>query len=170
MSDQAFPPGQYPPMPGDLSYGAAPQRTAPSQVLTAVKLMFARAALAVLSVVALVATKDTLRQQVRDNNPGFSKSQLDTAVTAGIVGGVIFAIIFALLYVLLALQVRQGKSWARIVTIVLAALGLLSGLYGLLRTAPALTKVVSVIDLVLDIGILVLLIAPASAEYFRRRA
>jgi hypothetical protein len=73
------------------------------------------------------------------------------------------------LYILLALQVGKGKNWARIVTWVLASLGVLSGLAALAQPEPALSRILSIIGLLVDIAIIVLLAQRPSNEYFRRR-
>jgi hypothetical protein len=47
-------------------------------------------------------------------------------VYAAVAIGVAFGVIFIVLYVLLALQVQKGKNWARIITWILAAFGVLT--------------------------------------------
>ena len=82
---------------------------------------------------------------------------------------VFFGLVFAVLYVLLAIQVRKGKNWARIVTFVLAGLGVLGGLLSLLGDGTGLEKGVGVIVLLVDIAIIVLLALKPSSEYFASR-
>ena len=65
-------------------------------------------------------------------------TELGSAVSVAITVGVVFAVVFTALYVLLALQVRTGRSWARIVTWVLAGLSALLGVASLLSPAPGL--------------------------------
>ena len=77
-------------------------------------------------------------------------------------------IILIVLYVLLALQVRKGKNWARIVTWVLAGLGALGGVTNLAQPQAALTKVIAGIELVLYVVLIVLLALKPSNDYFRK--
>lgn len=171
MSDPYNPGGDYAPMPAQPFGGPPPATTgpAPAPVQNAVRLMFARAALSVLGVIAALATKDTLREDLRQRNPGASADRLETLVNAAITIGIIVGIVFIVLYLLLALQVRKGKNWARIVTWVLAGLGVFGGLTSLLQDAPAVSRIVSLIGGLLDLAIIVLLAQRPSNEFFRRR-
>jgi len=91
---------------------AQPQRgAAPSSVLNAQKLMFLRAALGLLGIITLFATKSTLKSQILKNNPNYDTSKLDSAVNAAVTIGLIVGLVFLVLYVLLALQVGKGKNW-----------------------------------------------------------
>ena len=152
------------------AYGTAPSApsAAPSSVLNAVKLMFGRAGLSLVGVLATFGSTGTLRDQIRASQPTASSSVVDTAVTAALVIGIGFALVFVVLYVLLALQVRKGKSWARIVTFVLAGLGILGFLTGLAQPASGLSRAVAVIAVILDIGIVYLLAQKSSAAYYQR--
>lgn len=160
--------GDYQPMPGEPPRDPAMRGAPPPSVQTAVKLMFARAALGLLGLLVLLATRGTLQQQIQNADAGLSADEVETATNAAVTIGIVFGLLFIGLYVLLALQVRKGKSWARIVTLVLAGLGVLTGLASLLQEAPALSRVVALITLVVDAGILFLLLQKPSAQYFRR--
>jgi hypothetical protein len=156
-----------PPPPG---YGPPVQKgPAPSTVVNAVRLMFANAALSVLGIIVLLATKDALRKAVRDNNTSASDTRINDLVNAAITVGIVVAVVLIVLYVLLALQVRKGKNWARIVTWVFAGLGVLGNLSNLAQPGSTLTKVTAVIGLVIDIGIIVLLASSKSHPYFRKQ-
>jgi hypothetical protein len=153
-------------------YGASPSApaAAPPSVLNAVKLMFGRAALSLVGVLATLTSTGALRDQIRAAQPTASTSVVDAAVTAGLVVAVVFALVFVVLYVLLALQVRKGKSWARIVTFVVAGLSALSFLVSLAQPASGLARAVAVVAFLLDVGIIFFLAQKPSAEYFRRPA
>lgn len=143
-------------------------RTAPSTVQNAVRLMFVLAALGLIGLIIVFANKDALRTAIRDANPGYDTTQLDNAVNAGVTIGAVIGIVLIVLYVLLALQVRKGKNWARIVTWVLAGLGVLGGITNLAQPQAALTKVIAGVELVLYIALIVLLAMSQSNEYFRK--
>lgn len=168
MSEQpgwGTPPGAWDPAPGGPGLSAAEP---PPSVARAVRLMLVRAALSVVGLITLFATQRSLREQIADADPALSGSSVDTAVTFALVGGTVFALLFLALYLWLASQVRRGKGWARIVTLVLSGLSAVSGLASLVQPAPLLSRVVGVLVLALDVAIFVLLIGPRSAEFTRR--
>lgn len=157
----------YPSMPSGPAGQPVAAGPAPAPVLTAQKLMFLRAALGVLATIVVFATKGSLKSQILKNNPNYDSAKLDSVVNAAIVVGIVFSVIFLVLYVLLALQVAKGKNWARIVTFILAALGVLSALSALVQTETALSKVLAVIGGLIDIAIIVLLARGESGRYFK---
>ncbi len=143
----------------------------PKEVIRAVQLMFARVALGVLSTLLAFASADSIKDSIRDNDPGLTQSEVDSAFAVALGITIFFGLVFAALYVLLAIQVRKGKNWARIVTWVLAGLGVLGGLLALLGTGTALEKGLGVIVLLVDLGIIILLATkPASAYFAAKRA
>lgn len=167
MSEQNYP--GYPAMPGEPAYPSQPAGPPPSTVANAAKLMMVRAGLSLLGLLVLFGTKGSLKEQILKADPTLDTARLDTALTVAIAVGIAIAVLFTALYVWLALQVRKGKSWARIVTLVLAVLSVLSGLSSLMQPATGLTRLLGLVDVVLDIGIIVLLLMRPSVEYFRRR-
>jgi hypothetical protein len=168
MSDP-YAAGPYNPMPGEPTRGPITKGAAPAPVTNAVRLMFVQAALGILGFIVLLATKDTLRKEIFKKNSGYSTQKLDDVVNAAVTIGIVIGIIFTVLYVLLALQVGKGKNWARIVTWVLASLGVLSGLASLAQPEPAPSRILSIIGLLVDVAIIVFLAQRPSNEYFRRR-
>lgn len=174
-------PGQQPPQQGSAAggYGAMPSApmgapapgipaVAPPPVKNAVLLMYIRAALGVLSLIVLLATKNSLKDQIRKSNTGYDANKLDSVVNAAIIIGIVVGIIFIVLYVLLAMQVAKGKNWARIVTWVISAIGVLS-LLGTLSNSTAISKVLTVISGLMSIAIIVLLAMGPSNQYFARQ-
>jgi len=157
-----------PPGGGGQRPGAKDPRTAPSTVQNAVRLMFLLAALGILGVIIVFADKSSLRKAIEDANTSYSTSQINDAVNTAIAVGVVIAIVLIVLYVLLALQVRKGKNWARIVTWVLAGLGVLGSISNLAQPQAALTKGVAGIELVLYVVLIVLLAMKPSNDYFRK--
>lgn len=168
MSDQYGGPPGYGPMPGEPQRGPVSRGPAPPSVLNAVRLMFVGAALGLLGLIVLLATKGTLKKDILKHNQDYDAQKLNDAVNVAITVGVVIAIIFIALYVLLALQVGKGKNWARIVTWVLAGLGLLSALTSLAQPEPAASRVLTLIGGVIDLAIIVFLAQRPSNEYFRK--
>lgn len=162
----------YQPMPpapqGGTPVGRKDPRTAPSTVRGAVWIMFALAAFGLISLIVVFADKDALRKAIRDANTSYDTQHIDTAVNTAVTIAVVIGLVLLVLYVLLALQVRKGKNWARIVTWVLAGLGVLGGISTLAQPQAALSKVVAGVELVLYILLIVLLAMRPSNEYFRK--
>lgn len=179
--------GQFPPAPeysGGQQYGSAPAYGSgygdpygapagpvnpPKEVMRAVQLMFARVALGVLSTILAFASADSIKDSIRENDPNLTASEVDSAFAVAIGITIFFGLVFAALYVLLAIQVRKGKNWARIVTWVLAGLGVLGGLLALLGDGTGLEKGLGLIVLLVDIAIIVLLAMKPSNEFFAAR-
>ena len=177
MSEPTDPAYQsMPPAPAYGGYGSMPPAEygqpvvvgpAPSSVVNAVRLMFAAAVLGLVSLVVALSTKSTLRADIAKKNPDYDPHKLDTAVNVAIGAGVVFGIIFIVLFILLALQVRRGKNWARIVTWVITGLGIISALASLGQTVAAASRVVGLVSGLLDIAIVVLLMQKPSNAFFK---
>lgn len=168
MSDQIGPGAGYTPMPGETPPAPISGGPAPATVGNAVRLMMIRAALGVLGIIVVLATKSSLKKEILKHNRSADAARLDSLVNTAITVGIVVGIVFIVLYVLLALQVRNGRNWARIVTWVIAGLGVLSALSSLAQPEPALSRVVSAISAILDIAIIVLLAQRPSNQYFRQ--
>lgn len=169
MSDQYGAGSGQAPMPGEPAGGPVARTTAPPSVNNAVRLMLVRAALGAIGLIVLLATKDTLKKEILKKNSSYDTSKLDDALNAAITIGLIIGLVFILLYVLLALQVRKGKNWARIVTWILAGLSVLGTLASLAQPQPAFSRVVGLIAAVIDVAIIVFLAMRTSGEYFKGR-
>lgn len=136
----------------------------PSSVENAVRLMLVNAAIGLIGVIVLFATKDSLRKQILKNTPTATDSTVNAAITVGAVIGIVFLV----LYILLAMQVRKGKNWARIVTWVFAGLGVLSALTSLAGNSTTSSRVLSLIQGLIDLAIIILLAQRPSNDFFRR--
>jgi hypothetical protein len=176
-TDPAYPP-PLPAAPGYAGYGAMPPAEygqpvpvgpPPSSVMNAVRLMFVAAALGVVSLIVALSTKSTLRTAIVKKNPDFDSQKINTAVNVAIGAGVVFGIVFITLFVLLALQVRNGKNWARVVTWVITGLGIVSALASLGQTVAPASRLVGLVSGVLDVAIVVLLLQKPSNAFFKPR-
>jgi hypothetical protein len=178
--------GGHPPAPPPPAYGApmppmapigsefaapgAPVGPAPKPVATAAMLLLVSAALGVIGVVVLWASKSSLRDAIAKKNPSFDADKLNTAVNAAAIAASVFAVIFVVLFVWLSRQLTKGKNWARIVTWILAGLGVISALTSLANPNAALTRAFDLLGGVIDLSILVLLLQKPSNDFFRRRS
>lgn len=155
---------------GGTPSSVAPQGSAPASVSTAVTLMYIRAAIALIGIVLLLGSKNTLKRDILKHNPSANSARLDSLLNSAIAIGIVGGLVFIVLYVLLAMQVRKGKSWARIVTWVLAGLGVLGALASLAQVAPPLNHVAYIVEGLIDVAIIVLLAKGDSNAYFRQTA
>lgn len=159
-----------PPPPPYGSYeGFGPPHRAPEPVLNAVRLMWLTAAVSLLSLVLVFSLRNDLRNSVRDANPDVSEQRLNSLVNTAIAVAVAIAIVFILLYVLLSFQVRKGKRWARVVTWILAGLGVISAISSLAQDTTTTSKILNLIGGAVDLTIILLLSRPESNTYFAKR-
>lgn len=144
------PPAGFPTFPGAPyggpvdrePFGATPlPTTAPSSILTAVRLMYAGAVLQVINGIALFFMAGALvdNQEVRDEvgkASGMSGAELQDMIDQ--VGGmmkivaVVLTVVLVALWLWMAQSNKAGKRWARTTSAVLATLGILFAVYGLL--------------------------------------
>lgn len=95
----------------------------------------------------------------------------DVPADAGMVPMVFFFIVLALtamVYLWLIQCVKDGRNWARIVMLLLTALGVFSMITGSAET-PALIRVVSVIDTMIDVTAIALLFRVPGSLWFSSR-
>jgi dipeptide/tripeptide permease len=168
----AAPYGAYPTLPG----GQPPQRQAPpaqpSSIALAVKLMYAGAALGILSLIYTLATvgtlKDRVADQMRDADPSIKQTEIDAFYVVSIVIAIVSAIVVVALWSWMAWKNGQGRSWARVVATVLAALNLLFIPFTIYtaRSEPV-SLVASLVNVILAIVILVLLWKKESSHFYK---
>jgi hypothetical protein len=148
-------------------------------VLAVLPLAFVPFALQIFTTAFNAAMAQATVQARRALPPGFAQQMMDVVVPMVW----ITVIIVAAVQVLVALGIWTGRNWVRIVLTVLTGLSVLSSLAGLLFAvaAPnyyynagyanlgplyAISTVVSVVQLAIQIGIIVLVWLPASNEFF----
>ncbi len=164
---------QYPSAPPPYGYGypgseqPAADVPMPDTVHWASIAMIART---VLGVIATLVTFAQLNTIVDDAVRRRGLSVDRNAVRAGATVGAIFGLVVAVLFILLALQVRQGKNWARIVAIVFAALGTVGGLISIANRYGAVLTLLNLVNLALAIATLVLLLVKPSSDYFKAKS
>lgn len=167
MSDETGAGSNFPRMPEVQPEAPTAARPLPMTVARAVQVMFASAALGIVGLIVAIATKDSLRDQILENDPDIEN--IDTVVNATLTFSIVVGLFFTALWVWLALMVRQGKNWARIVTWVVAGLGLLVSVIGLIDPVTALNAILTGLGAILDLAVIVLLAMRPSNEYFAKK-
>lgn len=159
--------GYHPTMPSAGGPVPSPRRgPVPPAVEQAFRLTLVHVGIAVVGLIVTLVTLSSARQEVLDRNPGFSRSEVDTAVHIVVAVAVIAVAINAGLYIWLAIKFRQGRNWARITMWVFTGLGVVGMLSSFAQTETGAARVVSVISGLLDIAVIVLLARPGNGPFF----
>lgn len=126
---------------------------------------------------AQLGDRRMLIDQLREVQPELSQSEVDAAANTGILFALLLGLLIAAGLVLLANRMVQGRNWARIVILVLAAFSVISTLLTLFGLAvlgssvgvqvDALNVVLGLVVGVLDAAVLVLLLRPEANRFFR---
>ncbi|HEU0214535.1 MAG TPA: hypothetical protein VFR13_10650 [Jiangellaceae bacterium] len=163
----------YPPMPPPppLQYespgAAAAPAAPPPSLLTAVRLMYVGAALSATFLVLGLVLADSLRDQIADEQPDLSATELDAAVAISTAFAVIIGLLSVGLWIWMAVMNRKGRSWARVVATVLGGLNILFTLISIAVTQnTGIGTIVNLISIVLAAAILWLLYRPESSAYY----
>ena len=174
-------PDGYPVHPGTPSQQvqAVPQVPQPRSIRFAVRLMWAGAAVSLLSLVVGIATmggaKDEIRDELIKDNPNVSQSTIDAAHVVGVMSVVVVGVLSVLLWLWMAWKNAQGRSWARVVATVLAGLNVLFTMLSLVAPNISMDSDLaalgfSLLNLVLAIAILVLVWRRESSDFYTARS
>jgi hypothetical protein len=100
----------------------------PGTITLATAVMVIRAVIGLFDIVLVFAVRDDIRQAIETSDHGLSATEVDTATNLAIGLALVFAVLVFLFYIWLATKIRRGRNWARIATIVIAALGVLGAI------------------------------------------
>ncbi len=155
--------GAYPPPPPSEGYGqAATPAEPPPAIKTSVNIVWAVVALVVLGTILTLLSLDDIVDSVGTD---LTSDERDAARTGAIVGAIVALVIFGGLWTVLAIFLRRGANWARIVLTVLAALGLVLGLLTLGGNLPAVLLVIRLVQMALYVALIVFMWRPESSQY-----
>ena len=155
--------GAYPPPPPSEGYGqAVTPAEPPPAIKTSVNIVWAVVALVVLGTILTLLSLDDIVDAVGVDQ---TSAERDATRTGTIVGAIVALVIFGGLWTILAIFLRKGANWARIVLTVLAALGLVLGLLTLGGNLPAVLLVIRLVQMALYVALLVFMWRPESSQY-----
>jgi hypothetical protein len=137
----------------------------PPSVQNAVRLMLVRSAVSVVSIIVVFTTRADLEQRIRAKTPNATDSTIHRALAVAAVTSIVILVF----YVFLAFQVHRGANWARIVTWVIAGLGILGALLSLGQPDPPISRILGVLVALIDIAVVILLATGDSNRYFKPR-
>ncbi|SRR5260221_6661329 len=144
-----------------------PQRPpAPNSVQTAVKLMYAGAALTFVDLVVNLASIGSLKTGIKKAYPHYTPSQVHAAEVGLITINTLFLVIAIGLFLWMARASAAGHSYARIVGTVLFGLNTLLLLLSLARPHASLGLVFNLLIWLAGLGAVIMLWRRESAPYF----
>jgi hypothetical protein len=162
MSYQPYPTSGQPPEPSQ-------RPAAPTSVQTAVKLMYAGAALSLIELVVSLATITSLKSAILKKFPNYTSSQVHSAEVAIVAGVVIEAVIAIGLWLWMARASSAGRNYARITGTVLFIVYTLFLLLSLRRPAASIGLIFAVLVWLAGLGAVIMLWRKESSEYFSPR-
>ena len=139
---------------------------APNSVQTAVKLMYAGAALSFIELVVGVATIGSVRRAIQKAYPHYTSSQIHRLEVADIVIAVIVGVIAIGLWLWMARASAGGHNYARITGSVFFGLNTLFLLVGLARPHIGLGLAFSLLVWLAGLGAVIMLWRRESGAYF----
>jgi hypothetical protein len=143
---------------------------APAPVLTAVKLMYAGAAVSTVSLIISLADIGGSKAAIRKARPTLTATQVNQLNTFIITLAVVSGLVGIGLWLWMARANGRGKSWARIVSTVLFCLATLDlvGVFGEPKTA--LSLIFPILTWLVGLGAVYLLWRPESTAFFKPQA
>ncbi len=159
MSYQPYPTGG-----GSNQMGERPP--APPSIQTAVKFMYAGAALSAISLIVGLATIGSLKSAIQKADPSYTASQIHAAETVGVATVVIFGLLGIGLWIWMARTNGAGKPWARVVASVLFGISTLELLLGGVRANSVFNLLFEGLVWLVGLGAIFFLYRRDSSEYF----
>jgi hypothetical protein len=147
---------------GQGGLGAAPREMPPTVNWASIALI-TQTVIGIIAILVTFARMDTIVDKIVADNASTDRDAAHTAVVFISVVGLIISV----LLLGLAMKIRAGRNWARIVAVVLAVLGILGGLAQFSQPYGGAIAALDAVRLVLNVVILVLLLMPASNAYFK---
>jgi|CZKW01.1.fsa_nt_gi hypothetical protein len=156
----------YQAYPGGAQIPEQQRAPVPKSVLTAVKLMYAGAALEVISLVLYLLSIGSIRTAIHKKEPAWDTSKVHAYLTAVVSADLIVAVISIALWLWMAWANKRGSNWARGVASVLFGLNTLFLVLGLAQTHTALTLLLPALVWLAGLGAIVFLWQKDSSAYF----
>jgi hypothetical protein len=161
----------YQPYPSSAGEPPGPQQpSAPNSVQTAVKLMYAGAALSLVELIVGLITIGSVRSAIRKAFPHYTASQLHAAEVTSVAVGVVVGLISIGLWVWMARANGAGHNYARITGTVFFGLNTLFLLLSLARPHAGLGLVFNILVWLVGLGAVIMLWRKESGPYFKPAA
>jgi hypothetical protein len=141
-------------------------RPLPTSVQTAVRLMYAGAAISAISFVLGLVTIGSVRHALEKQNPTYSASKISSLVSAEIAIVVVAGVIGVGLWLWMAWANKRGKNWARITGTVFFGLYTLDLILVAARSASGISTVFAIVTWLIGLGAVIMLWRRESSGYF----
>jgi hypothetical protein len=141
----------------------------PNSVQTAVKLMYAGAALSLIELIVGVATIGAVRRAIVKAYPHYTSSQIHKLEVADVLIAIVVGVIAIGLWLWMARASAAGHNYARITGTVFFGLNTLFLLVGLARPHVGLGLVFNILVWLVGLGAVIMLWRAESGAYFTRQ-
>lgn len=140
---------------------------APQPVRNAVFMMYAGAAISLVSLVVSLTTTGSLKGAIRSHYPHYTTTQVNHLYNQIIAAAIVSAVIGIALWLFMAWANGKGMSWARIVSCVLFAFNTIGLIAFFRQPETALSLVFEVLVWLAGLGAIWFLWRPESNAFFR---
>jgi len=159
----------YEPYPSAGLPRDTPRAGPPRTVVSAVRLMYAGAALEVLALIVALVTRASLKSAILTRHPGYTPAQLHTAELARTVPLIIGALVAVGLWLWMAWANGKGRNWGRVVSAVFFGINTLDLLLSLGLVHAAATEIVGLIIWLAGLAVIILIFSKKSAPFYTRQ-
>ena len=156
----------YEAYPGGAQMPEQQRPPAPASVLTAVKLMYAGAAVSLLGLILNLVTAGSIKTAIRKADPSFTSTQVHNAEIVAITAIIVEALLGVGLWLWMAWANKRGRNWARIVASVLFALNTLFLVINLARPHAVVGLLYDVVIWLIGLSAIIFLWRKDSNPYF----
>ena len=155
------------PNPSGGGQAPGPQRPGlPPPIVSAVRLMYAGAALSAVVIVVALVSVASIRASIHHAYPAYTPSKVRSAAKALVADDIFIQAITVGLWLWMAAANKAGKNWARIVATVLFGLNTVFVLCSFLLPHANLGSVLNLLIWLVGLGAIILLWRRDSSEYF----
>ena len=139
----------------------------PPSLRNAVRLMYAGAALEVISLIVALLTISSLKAAILKADPTYTASQLHSAEVVTTVSVVVGAVITIGLWLWMAWANGRGRRWARIVSAVFFGINTLDLAVSFARVHATATVIVAVLIWLVGLAAIVLMFRKESSSFYQ---
>ena len=123
-------------------------------------------------IVLLTVDVEAVVDETRAGWGGTLSLDRETTMTVAYVAILVSLVLGTALWVWMAIMNDKGKKWARIVATVFFGIAVLSAITTLMGSTPTptLSKVLSVVNLLVGLGAIILMYRPESSRYYEQQS
>jgi hypothetical protein len=158
---------QYPQYPQYQGAPQMPQRPpAPHSIQTAVRLIYAGAAVSLIQLIVTAATSSSVKHTLRLRSPNLTPAQVNAVAGATIGAVVVGGLIGVGLWLWMAWKNGQGRSWARILSTVFFGIFTLGVIINLGQPETIASKLIGIVEWLVGLAAIIFLWMRDSTAYY----